>query len=394
MMMMMMDEALELLAADESPSVPPRGSSANSQLLRAAAAGNSFRCIELLTPGAVSAAAAAAAAAPPSTAAAASMTPTKTASVTTMATTTAAATMESKAATQQHKTQQQQPVAQINCQSAAASGATPLMLACRNNRLETAALLLHYRADIEARDASTGATSFMHAVQERNYALCVLMIENTCDVNATDKYANTALNVAAARKSGDLCKALLQAGALVNHRNADDCTALIDAATCGHTETVRCLLAHRADANVVIEHGYTALIRAARNGYNISCALLIDGGNADIHARTRNDNRTALHWAATEGWRDTVVTLLERGASVTALDSEGHTAHECAKARNQTLATGALLEWMNRAARTFVTATRATYKRQPARVKGGHFTASPLFDHNLIDEIASYVQYT
>jgi ankyrin repeat protein len=64
------------------------------------------------------------------------------------------------------------------------------------------------------------------------------------------------------------------------------------------------------------------LIRAALQGKAAETARLLDQG-ADVNARAREGDFTALIWAASKGHADAVKVLLERGAQVNATTSEG-----------------------------------------------------------------------
>ncbi len=122
-------------------------------------------------------------------------------------------------------------------------------------------------------------------------------------------------------------KLLLEAGAEVNATDAyQKQTALMWAATEGHTQIVETLLASGADPNVNAhitslterkhaDHptgGFTALMFAARNGHDGAVRALVKGG-ADPKL-TNGDGATAMVVAIVNDRFDLAATLLELGA--------------------------------------------------------------------------------
>jgi ankyrin repeat protein len=98
-------------------------------------------------------------------------------------------------------------------------------------------------------------------------------------------------------------------------------------ASTGNLERVKELV--EGGANIEeIEEGQTALMEACSSGHSEVVAYLVEC-NANV-AHADNEGRTALHWAASEGWGDpdfsTVKYLLEHGARITERDHSGMTA--------------------------------------------------------------------
>ena len=63
---------------------------------------------------------------------------------------------------------------------------------------------------------------------------------------------------------------------------------------------------------------------SAANNYLSVVKLLIEQGKVDIHAKRNNDN-TALHWAANNGHSQIVSYLLDHGAQINMRGSRGRT---------------------------------------------------------------------
>jgi uncharacterized protein len=76
------------------------------------------------------------------------------------------------------------------------------------------------------------------------------------------------------------------------------------------------LLDAGADIEAKDEEGKTALIWAANEGYTETCAFLLEKG-ANVNAKNCN-GCTALMYAANEGYAETCALLLEKGAKVDA----------------------------------------------------------------------------
>ena len=91
-------------------------------------------------------------------------------------------------------------------------------------------------------------------------------------------------------------------------------TALYRAAQNGYLEIVKLLLDKGADPNAITKDNCTALQTAAERGYREIVELLLDKG-ANLDDRMGN-GKTALHLAAENGRREIVELLLDRGANI------------------------------------------------------------------------------
>ena len=194
-------------------------------------------------------------------------------------------------------------------------------------------------------------------------ALQQFIINNLNVINAQDFGQNTPLHnaVAFGDKGIEVVKLLLQNGAEVDIRNAEQRTPLHDACkTNVNLEVVKLLLDKGSEVIAVdsegkepLHHvlsdgassearnvaellisvgggvnkadaeGKTPLHYAASSGDEKSVAMLLRNG-ADIHARDAK-GKTPLHYAAGSGYEDEVELLLENGADIHARDAEGKT---------------------------------------------------------------------
>ncbi len=143
------------------------------------------------------------------------------------------------------------------------------------------------------------------------------------DINAKDKYDQTALMIAAETANVDIMKLLLTHNADVNATRNNGKTALIIAAGKGSAEIVKLLLDKGANPNLKSDEGRFALYYAIQSGNADISRLLIERG-ADVNAKTVHDE-TALMEATQSGRDDLVRLLLEKGADIHAM-YEGETA--------------------------------------------------------------------
>mgnify|MGYP002526287950 FL=1 len=159
------------------------------------------------------------------------------------------------------------------------------------------------------------------------------------------------LRAATAGKYGSV-KALLAAGAVINHANKKGLTPFIAAAFNGDERMLDFLFDNGAEADAIDVTGKSAIIYASARGFTVIVGKLLDRG-IDVN-RQYGNNLTALMWAA--GYSNdvppqdglaTVHLLMERGADVTPRDNRGWTALTTAAYRNhpavieQLLAAGA-----------------------------------------------------
>ncbi len=125
-------------------------------------------------------------------------------------------------------------------------------------------------------------------------------LDKGADIEAKNKYGNTALMKAALNGHTETVKALLDKDADPNIQNNVGDTALMGAVwRGGRTEIVKALLDKDADPNIQNEHGNTALVIAVLNGRTEIVEALLDKG-ADIEAKN-DEGQTALMKAEQEG---------------------------------------------------------------------------------------------
>lgn len=116
------------------------------------------------------------------------------------------------------------------------------------------------------------------------------------DLEVRDKeHKNTPLSNAASGGHVNVCRLLIAAGAELDARNRYHQTPIMEAASGGHDGVIEVLAAAGADVNATNKQGTTALMNAARSGKVPSVAALVACG-ADASAKNK-DGRTALDLA-------------------------------------------------------------------------------------------------
>eukprot|EP00741_Cyanophora_paradoxa_P000389 tig00000404_g380.t1 len=126
-----------------------------------------------------------------------------------------------------------------------------------------------------------------------------LVTDENTEINARDKLNRTALHMAAWAGKAEAVKALLQAGADVNAKAADDVTPLMFASQGGHAGAV---------------------------------AAIADDKRSQINAQNSKTKQTALHLAAMKGHLEVIQILLKHRANLTYKDKHGKRPVDVAKA--------------------------------------------------------------
>lgn len=159
-----------------------------------------------------------------------------------------------------------------------------------------------------AKHAADPSFVLLTAASIDNLTVVMAMLEKGGNPNASIPGLGgwTPVSIAAAQGAGSAVSALLRAGGDPNLRNDSGRTALMFAASYGHTAIARDLVDHGADLNTASsdELGWTALIAAACNGRAETVGLLLDR-RADAHLKDKQ-GRTALQCATQQGHVDVI----------------------------------------------------------------------------------------
>src|SRR5262245_2014885 len=141
------------------------------------------------------------------------------------------------------------------------------------------------------------------------------MISRNAPVNSAQPDGTTPLHWAVYRVDEELVKSLLARGAKADVVNAYGSSPLSEAVRVANVSLVGMLLDAGADANRANDDGETPVMLAARTGA-VKVAELLVQHRANVNARERFRDQTALMWAAAESHPDMVAFLISKGAAV------------------------------------------------------------------------------
>ena len=193
-------------------------------------------------------------------------------------------------------------------QTVSSGGITALMLAARENSVETAAILVAAGADINLAMAN-GSTALLMAILNGNYNVAAFLLDHGANPNVTDKDGKAALyaaidmrNLATTDTPGpaadkaealELTKTLLHHGADPNARlsgkppfrgganrswlSEPGATPFYRAAASGDITVMRLLLSYGADPYIATTDNTTPLMVASGIGYLVGSTLLMAG---------------------------------------------------------------------------------------------------------------------
>jgi ankyrin repeat protein len=153
------------------------------------------------------------------------------------------------------------------------------------------------------------------AVQRRDTLATQALLKKHVDVNAPQADGTTALHWAAHWNDISLARQLIAAGAKVDAVTRLGIMPLSLACTDGSAQMVKLLLEVGANAKAALPTGETALMTCARNGTTEPVKLLLAAG-ADVQATEQERGQTALMWAAARDNADVVRLLIDAGANV------------------------------------------------------------------------------
>jgi uncharacterized protein len=248
----------------------------------------------------------------------------------------------------------------------AAGGMTALMLAARENSLESVQILAAAGADVNS-TLQDGTTALLMAIFNTNFEVANFLLTKNADPNLADKDGKAPLFAAVEMRdwySTDTpgpainreealatIKALLERGADPNARltgrpayrgganrmwlTLQGGTPFYRAASSDDVTLLRLLLAYGADPTIPASDGSTPLMVATGAGYipgntylppesEALEALLLCLQLNDVNA-VNSTGLTALHAAAFRGWNPAVQALVANGAKIDAKDKEGRT---------------------------------------------------------------------
>jgi ankyrin repeat protein len=215
--------------------------------------------------------------------------------------------------------------------TATTTGAVPLHFAAASGSGETIALLVGRGADVNAREREWGQTPLMFAAGSGRTEAVKVLLARGADARATarviDLGARNREDAAESRERNARIAAIQKKLAAERARVSAGVTP---------TAAPRPAVARGGDdggnepeplgyADLVGAHGgLTALLLAARDGFEDAALALVDGG-ADINQLSAADRTSPLLMATINGHFDLAMKMLARGANVTLASDAGGT---------------------------------------------------------------------
>jgi ankyrin repeat protein len=191
-----------------------------------------------------------------------------------------------------------------------------------------------------------GSTALHWAVNQNDRQLVKLLLDGGAKADAANRYGATPLALAAENGDAAIIMMLLKAGASASAVQPDGDSPIMIAARTGSPEPLKALIAYGASPNVANDRGQTPLMWAAAQNNAAAVTTLIETG-ARIEARTADTGKsaagsgrqyestittvpptsfTALLFAVRAGSLDAVRLLLDAGANVNDVLSNGESA--------------------------------------------------------------------
>jgi ankyrin repeat protein len=210
---------------------------------------------------------------------------------------------------------------------------TPLVAALAGRHFQTAKVLHHNGAHLDAR-GKNGGTLLHSPVLYGDLEMVQVLLDYKVDVNTQRDSGRAPLHDGSmggifarirnvVQSSTNTVKLLLEHGADVNMRALDNSTPLHVAMEYGRVKIVPMLLEHGANVDAKDKNGRTPLHEAVESWSDEPVRMSLEHG-ADVGAKD-NQGRTPLHGAAENGTVEPALMLLERGANIGVKDNKGRT---------------------------------------------------------------------
>ena len=209
-----------------------------------------------------------------------------------------------------------------------------LLFAVRANRLETARLLIDRGADLELAN-DYGRTPLLWCARETgNYDMAVMLLDAGANLDATDRFESTPIELVSWRGFTDLVNLFLDRGCRLPGEGHAANTMLDNATSKGLDRLYLKLLDNGVEVDTRADISGSWLHRAATGGSTVILEDLLRRG-AEIGA-VDGYGWTPLHHAAHWGKIDAIRFLLEKGADPEVRTRSGWSARNLAEDREWT----------------------------------------------------------
>ncbi|PVD21592.1 hypothetical protein C0Q70_17390 [Pomacea canaliculata] len=208
-------------------------------------------------------------------------------------------------------------------------GYTALHWACRCNHMNIVQSLVSHDKALVTETTNNGEIALHLACIDNRLAVAEILISKGSNINAKDNIGFTPLHTACVQGNEVLINRLIKTRPDVKTTTVEGKTPLHIACENGQGTVAELLIDHGAVANATTTEGQTPLHYACKHGYEDITVLLLDH-EADINAKS-SEGQTALHFACQQGQKNIVTILQNRGADINARSTKGDTPADCAQ---------------------------------------------------------------
>mmetsp|Transcript_1118 Transcript_1118/g.1783 ORF Transcript_1118/g.1783 Transcript_1118/m.1783 type:complete len:325 (+) Transcript_1118:861-1835(+) len=181
---------------------------------------------------------------------------------------------------------------------------------------------------------SSGHTPLHIAAERLKPELAFILLQHNANPNALDANSNSPVHALMANKARDtvakeVLEILVNAGASLGFRNNEGNDPLLLAASKGYTKVIQFLFKQRVNPCTLNYTGNTIAHEAAANNHSELLELLLTLEYPFLNSRNKEGN-TPLHLAVIGNHYESALVLLKRGASMSAMNTQGKTPVELA----------------------------------------------------------------
>ncbi len=168
-------------------------------------------------------------------------------------------------------------------------------------------------------------TPLQHAVYHSKKKALKCLLANKADLEAKNRYSQTAMHIAAQRNNQEVVKMLLEAGASVDVQDRNGYSPLWYSIAYYNNNKITPLLIEKSkNLNAKTKYGQTYLTTAAQYGRDAIVKTLIEKG---VSVDTPDKNGvTALMYAMQRSRMNLIDLLIKKGADINRVDNEGRNA--------------------------------------------------------------------